>query len=157
VLSPAGTHHLDRAAAGSAGGQKRPPSVAHVRMDAPRSTLDQINRVAFAFVSISRRPLYSVCGARLTISIYLHSNGELPPEAGALTGCTLLTALKPLYEVLSRQAVVRPVQCDVRVCVGVWDTGEVDAVEVRSAGYRERCACVRCEVERRRAAGSENS
>jgi len=30
----------------------------------------------------------------------------------------------------------------VRVCVRVWDTGEGDAVEVRSAGYRERCACV---------------
>ena len=32
----------------------------------------------------------------------------------------------------------------VRVCVGVWDTGEGHAVDVRSADCRERCACVRC-------------
>jgi hypothetical protein len=48
---------------------------------------------------------------------------------------------------LGQRLVVRPVV----QCVGVWDTaftGEVDAVEVRSAGYRERCACVRCKATR---------
>jgi hypothetical protein len=28
--------------------------------------------------------------------------------------------------------------------VGVWDTAEGHAVDVRSADCRERCACVRC-------------